>query len=108
MGPLSDSQLTISLVFYVTLVDLWGPMKYFAPGHHHELRSAHSKHYDGYFMVLACASTGTVNVQFLEGKSTASCVSGFNCFFSKATVPKIILTDAEGGLLKSLKKVKLT
>ena len=53
-------------------------------------------------MVLACASTGTVNVQFLEGKSTASCISGFNQFFSKTTVPKIILMDAEGGLLKSL------
>ena len=78
------------------------PVKCFAPGQHRELRSAHSKHYDGYFMVLACASTGTVNVQFLEGKSTASCVLGFNQFFSKTTVPKIILTDAEGGLLKSL------
>ena len=53
-------------------------------------------------MVLACASTGTVNVQFLEGKSTANCVSGFNQFFSETTVPKIILTDAKGGLLKSL------
>ena len=104
MGPLSDSQLTISPVFYVTLVDLWGPIKCHAPGHHQELRAAHSKHYDGYFMVLACASTGTVNVQFLEGKSTASCVSGFNRFFCETTVPKIILTDAEGGLLKGLKE----
>ena len=55
-------------------------------------------------MVLACASTGTINVQFLEGKSRASCISGFNRFFSETTVPKIILTDAEGGLLKSLKE----
>ena len=53
-------------------------------------------------MVPACASIGTVNVQFLEGKSTASCISGFNWFFNKTTVPKILLTDAEGGLLKSL------
>ena len=66
MGPLSDSQLTISPVFYVTLVDLWGPVKCFAPDQHRELRTAHSKHYDGYFMVLACASNGTVNIQFLE------------------------------------------
>ena len=55
-------------------------------------------------MVLACASMGTVNVQFIKGKSMASCVSGFNQFFSETTVPKIILTDAEGGLLKSLKE----
>ena len=32
MGPLTDSQLTISSVFYVTLVDLWGPVRCFAPG----------------------------------------------------------------------------
>ena len=62
MGPLWDSQLTISPVFHVTLVDLWGPVKCLAPSHHHEMRAAHSKHYNGYFMVLACASMGTVNV----------------------------------------------
>ena len=78
------------------------PVKCFAPGQHRKLRSAYSKNYDGYFMVLACASIGTVNVQFLEGKSTASCILDLNQFFSKTTVPKIILTDAEGGLLKSL------
>ena len=103
MGPLTDNQLSISPVFYVTLVDLWGPIKCFAPGHHRETREAHSKHYDGYFMVLACASMGTVNVQFIEDKSTASCLSGFNWFFNEMTVPKIILMDTEGGLLKSLK-----
>ena len=32
MGPLSDSKLTISPVFFMTLVDLWGPVKCFAPG----------------------------------------------------------------------------
>ena len=61
MGPLTDSLLTISPVFYVTLVDLWGPVRCFPPGQHREVRTAHSKHYDGYFMVLAYASIGTVN-----------------------------------------------
>ena len=105
LGPLTDSQFIISPVFYVTLVDLRGSVKCFAPGHHREMRAAHSKHYNGYFMVLACASTGTVNVQFLEGKSMASCILGFNWFLSEATVPKIILTDAEGGFLKRLKDI---
>ena len=104
MGPLTDNQLSISPVFYVTLVDLWGPIKCYAPGYHRETRSVHSKPYDGYFMVFACCSTGTVNVQFIEGKNTESCLSGFNRFFNETSVPKIILTDAEGGLLKSLKE----
>ena len=61
------------------------------------------KFYDVYFMVLPCCATGTVNVQILEGKNTQSCLDGFTRFFCEAAVPKIILTDAEGGLLKSLK-----
>ena len=55
-------------------------------------------------MVFAYSSTRTVNEQFIEGKSTESCLSGFNSFFSETTVNKMILTDAEGGLLKSLKE----
>ena len=99
MGPLSNMQLSISPIFYITLVDLWGPMK---AGYHRETRI--TKQYDVYFMVLACCATGTVNVQLMEGKNTQSCLEAFNRFFCETAVPKIILTDAEGGLLKSLKE----
>ena len=99
MGPLSNNQLTISPIFYISLVDLWGPIK---PGYHRETRI--TKQYNCYFMVLACCSTGTVNVQLMEGKDTQSCIEAFNRFFCETAVPKIILTDAEGGLLKSLKE----
>ena len=54
-------------------------------------------------MVLACCATGMVNVQVLEGKNTHSCLDGLTRFFCETAVPKIILTDAKGGLLKSLK-----
>ena len=40
----------------------------------------------------------------LEGKKTQSCIKAFNRFFYETAVPKIVLTDAEGGLLKSLKE----
>ena len=68
------------------------------------MRTVYLKHYDGYFMAIACGSMETVNFHFLDGKSMASCISGFNHFFSETTIPKIILTDAKGGLLKSLKE----
>ena len=98
MGPLSNLQLSISPVFYIILVDLWGPLK---AGYHRKTKL--TKYYNIYFMVLACCAKGTVNVQVLEGKNTQSCMDGFTRFFCEAAVPKIILTDAEGGLLKSLK-----
>ena len=31
MGPLADSQVTISPVFYCCLVDLWGPITAYVP-----------------------------------------------------------------------------
>ena len=70
-------------------------------GYHHETKL--TKYYDIYFMVLACCATGTVNVQVLEGKNMQSCLNGFTRLFCATTVPKIILTNAEGGLLKNLK-----
>ena len=94
MGPLSNLQLSISTVFYITFVDLWGP-----------LETKMTKYYDVYFMVLTCCATGTVNVQVLEGKSMQSCLNGFTRFFCETAVPKIILTDTEGGLLKSQRRI---
>ena len=58
-------------------------------------------------MVFACCATGTVNCQVIEGKDTGYCLDGMNRFFSEASVPKIIYTDEEGGLVKSLKYGKV-
>ena len=104
MGPLSDSQLTISPVFYFTFVDLWGPLKAFVPGYQKITRSSDQKPHDIYIMTFACAATGTVNCQVIEGKDTGFCLDGFNRFFCETTVPKIVYTDEEGGLIKALNK----
>ena len=55
-------------------------------------------------MTFACAATGTVNCQVIEGKDTGFCLDGFNRFFCETTVPKIVYTDEEGGLIKALNK----
>ena len=92
MGPLSNLQLSISLMFYIMLVDLWGTMK---AGYHRETRV--TKYYDVYFMVLACCATGTVNVQLMEGKNTQSCLKAFTRFFWETAVPKISLLTQKVG-----------
>merc|ERR1719233_2627379 len=106
MGPLADSQLTISPVFFYTLVDLWGPLTSYVPGYEKlgVTRATADKSYNVYIMVFVCAATGTVNCQVIEGKSAGYCMDGFNRFFCETTVPKIVYTDAEGGLLKALKE----
>ena len=55
MGPLSDSQLTISPVFYFTFVDLWGPLKAFVPGYQKIMRSSDQKPHNIYIMTFACS-----------------------------------------------------
>ena len=102
MGPLDHSQASISPVFYYTLIDLWGPLPSFVPGYEKVTRSSESKPHDVYMMVCACAATGTVNCQVIEGRKTGFCLDGLNRFFSETTVPKIIFTDEEGGLLRGL------
>ena len=107
MGPLSDSQLSISPVFYFTLVDLWGPIRSYVPGYEKVTRNAARKPHDVYFMVFACCATGTVNCQVIEGKSADFCMDGFNRFFDETSVPQIIYCDEEGGLVKALKYGKV-
>ena len=102
MGPLDSSQTSIAPVFYFTLIDLWGPLPSFVPGYEKITRSSASKPHDVYMMVCACAATGTVNCQVIEGRKTGFCLDGLNRFFSETAVPKIIYTDEEGGLLRGL------
>ena len=88
MGGLSDSQLTVSPVFYFTMIDMWGPMKAYCPGY--ERATRRDKSYDVYFLVFSCVATGAVNVQLLEGKHTEFVLEGCSRFFNETSVPKIM------------------
>ena len=102
MGPLAEPQLSISPIFFYTLVDLWGPLKSYVPGYEKVTRSSSDKPHEIYIMVFACCCTGTVNCQVIEGKDAAFCMDGMNRFFMETTVPKFIYSDEEGGLVKAL------
>ena len=104
MGPLSQSQITISPVFYFCLVDLWGPLNSYVPGYEKVTRSSIDKPHQVYMMVFACCATGTVNCQIIEGRKTGHCLDGFNRFFCESAVPKFVYTDEEGGLMRSLEQ----
>ena len=99
MGGLTDSQLSVSPVFYYTLVDMWGPFKAYCPGY--ERTTRRDKAYEAYFLVFACVATGAVNVQLLEGKKTEFVLEGCSRFFSECSVPKIMYPDDDGPLLKA-------
>ena len=102
MGGLAESQLSISPVFYYSIVDLWGPLKAYCPGYGKMTRR--EKGYEVYFMVFSCAATGAVNLQLLEGKSTEFILEGCSRFFNEASVPKILYPDEDGALVKAFRE----
>ena len=95
-------------MFFFTLVDLWGPLKAYVPGYEKVTRStADRKAHEIYMLVFACAATGTVNVQVIEGKDAGFCLDGMNRFFMETAVPKIMYADEEGGLVKGLREAEV-
>ena len=102
MGPLSGYQLSISPIFYYTYIDAWGPLKSYVPGFERETRSGHKVHVLQ-MVIFACAATGMVNCQIMEGgKKTEHVLDVFNRFFHEACVPKICFPDKDGALMKAL------
>ena len=106
MGPLADCQLSISPVFYDTVMDLWGDLRVYAPGFQRVTRT--SKDYKMWVLVLVCAATGTVNTQVIEGRSHDYIMCGLNRFFIECGVPKVMFPDKEGGIMKALNEGELS
>ena len=102
MGSLSDSQLTISPLFYYVMVDIWGPLTAYCPGY--ERATRRDKSYNVYFLVFVCVSTGAVNIQLIEGKSTEFILEGCSRFYNEASVPKILYTDDDGAMTKAFRE----
>ena len=102
MGPLSDSQLSISPIFYYCYIDAWGPVKSYVPGYERETRSGHKIH-EMQMLIFGCAATGMINCQMMEGGKDTDCVlDAFNRFFSEVCVPKVCLPDKDGAVMKAL------
>ena len=102
MGPLADTQLTISPIFYFTYLDMWGPITVYCPGYEKVTRNRRQA-YQVYMLVMGCASTGTINCQIIEKKDTGAVLDGLNRFFSETCVPKICYPDQDGALMRALK-----
>ena len=67
-------------------------------------RSTAAKQYKAYFLIFVCAVTGMCNVQLIEGKDTSSILDGCSRFFCETTVPRVMLPDDDGALLRVFSK----
>ena len=60
MGPLGDTQIGVSPIFFFTYLDMWGPISVYTPGYEKRTRNRKME-YNVYMLVCACAATGVIN-----------------------------------------------
>ena len=100
MGPVSDYNLKLAPAFYVSQVDLFGPVKAYSV---HNKRSTISV----WFTIFCCSTTGAINVKVMEDYTTSSFIFGFIRFSSQVGYPKILLPDEGSQLVKGCKDMQL-
>ena len=107
MGPIAQEQLVIAPPFYVTMLDLCGPMRSFVPGYERETRNRPALQSKIHIMVSVCITTKIVNLQALEGKTADSIIDGFTRMNSEVGIPTIVHIDQDTGVLAGFQSVEL-
>ena len=54
MGPIAEEQLVIAPPFYITMVDLFGPLRSFVPGHERVTRGRRELETQLHVLVAVC------------------------------------------------------
>ena len=100
MGPVSRHNLNIAPAFYVTQVDLFGPLD----SYHGANKRAKMKIW---VIVFCCGTTGAVDLKVMESYTASSFIFGFKRFSSQVGFPKMLLPDQGSQLLKACGDVNL-
>ena len=108
MGSPHQLQLTISPLFYTTMVDLVGPYLTYVPGFERETRNIKSKMYKIHIAMFVCLGTGCINLQIVESQSTTGLMEAVCRFSMESGTPAVIFPDKQSGLEALLKSVSVT
>ena len=107
MGPVSSDQLVIAPAFYVTMVDLFGPLRSFVPGFERATRNRRELESKVHILVSVCVTTRAVNLQAIEGKDASAIIDGFTRLCSEVGVPTKILVDKDAGAMSAFNSAEL-
>ena len=107
MGPVANEQLIVAPPFFVTMLDLFGPMRSFVPGFERATRARRELESKVHIMVSVCATTRVVNLQALEGKSAAAIIDGFTRLGSEVGIPTKVLIDQDSGAMAAFNSAEL-
>ena len=107
MGPLAEEQLVIAPAFFITMVDLFGPMRSFVPGHEKATRARRELESKLYILVSVCITTKAVNLQALEGKDAPAIIDGFTRLSSEVGIPSKVHVDLDSGAMAGFRTAEL-
>ena len=107
MGPVANEQLVIAPPFFVTMIDLFGPLRSFVPGFERATRARRELESKVHILVSVCTTTRVVNLQALEGKSAAAIIDGFTRLSSEVGIPTKVLIDQDSGAMAAFNSAEL-
>ena len=107
MGSPLDAQLTISPLFYSTMVDLVGPFDTFVPSFERTTRNSKSKSYKIHIGIFLCVATGCLNLQVVESQK-ATGLTAASHFSMESGVPQVMFPDKQSRLENILREVQVT
>lgn len=100
MGPVHPDNLNIAPAFYVSQVDIFGPVKTYSNANKRATVKL-------WFVVFCCCSTTAIDVKAMEDYSTEAFILSFTRFACKVGYPKKLMPDAGSQLLKGCKEMEL-
>ena len=107
MGPVAQEQLIIAPSFYITMLDLFAPVKSYVPGYERETRTRTCLESKLHIMVAVCVTTKIVNLQVLEAKSAAAIMDGFTRLSCEVGIPSMVHVDQDSGALAGFQSAEL-
>ena len=108
MGLLPDENFTVAPCFYVTQLDIYGPVHLYVPGHSFNLRNKKTIEAKCYVLVAADPISRSCNLQVIENKAVDGILDGLTRLSCEVGVPKLVLTDQDSGIMKALEEAQVS
>ena len=100
MGPVSNYNLTVAPAFYITQMDIAGPLKAYSFANKRATLKI-------WMVVFVCATTSTTSIKIMEDDSTPAFIQAFIRLACEVGYPKILLADRGSQLVKGCNTSRL-
>jgi hypothetical protein len=104
MGPIDDAKLTVAPAFWISQMDIWGPITVFVPGREKHTRNSPALPAKIWIQMAVCVITKNVNLQVVEGHDAKSLAEGITRLICEVGTPARLCIDQDSALMKALRE----